>query len=176
MIPAAPAAPPAVAAQPSSPPSAACKGPEHRQLDFWIGEWDLVIRQRKAPESSEWDEAKGRNHIQAILGGCAVEESFTGEGPGAPWAGRSLSMYRPEGRWRQTWVDDGGDYLAFTGGMKDGKMILTGEPREKEGKTVMMRMVFSDITPEHLSWSWDRSVDAGATWTPIMTIGYTRRR
>lgn len=85
-----PAAPPSTPAAVTSPaaipslPSAVCKSAEHRQLDFWIGDWDLVIRVRKGPEVNEWDEAKGRNRIQAILGGCAIEESFTGEGPGAP--------------------------------------------------------------------------------------------
>ena len=43
---------------------------------------------------------------------------FTAEGPGQPWAGRSYSMWQPAtGQWRQTWVDDSGSYLAFTGGL-----------------------------------------------------------
>jgi hypothetical protein len=35
----------------------ACAEPERRQLDFWVGDWDLVIRQRADPKTDEWKEA-----------------------------------------------------------------------------------------------------------------------
>jgi len=37
----------------------------------------------------------------------------------------------------------------------------------------VMRMVFSGITREHLTWRWEASTD-GKTWKPMMTIAYTR--
>lgn len=172
----APAKPEPQASRPEAP-SKACAAPEHRQFDFWIGEWDLVLRARKSPTSDEWSEATATNHIRSLLGGCVIEESFTAAGPESPWAGVSVSSYQPQtSKWRQTWVDDQGSYLAFAGGWQDGKMTLLGEPRVKEGKTIQMRMVFSEIRQDHIYWTWERTEDAGGAWTPMMTIRYTRRR
>ena len=174
-------APPAAATTEAPPPvppvttADACKAEEHRQFDFWIGHWNLVVSTRKAKDSDEWVESPATNHIQSILAGCAIEESFRAEGPGSPWAGRSVSVYvAATKQWRQTWVDDQGSYLAFTGGMESGRMVLHGEPRQSNGKLVQMRMVFSDITANHITWTWERTTDGGATWTPAMIILYTR--
>jgi hypothetical protein len=151
----------------------ACATPEHRQLDFWIGDWDVSVRARSAPDKDEWAEAKGTQHIESILGGCAIAESFAAEGPGQPWAGRSYSSWQPaEKRWRQTWVDDGGSYLAFTGGLEGGTMALYGEPRA--GK--QMRMVWLDVKPDALRWEWQRSTDGAKSWKPMMIIEYRRRK
>jgi hypothetical protein len=171
--------PAAVAAAPTAAvpkkPSAACSSPEHRQFDFWHGDWDVTVRARKAPDG-QWAMAAGTQHIESILGGCATAEHFTAEGPGQPWAGASYSSWQPKlGKWRQTWVDDGGGYLAFTGGMEDGAMTLYGEPREKDGVESQMRMRFLEVRPESLHWKWERTTDDGATWDSMMEIDYRRR-
>jgi len=154
----------------------ACTGRE-RELDFWIGEWDVVVRARKAPTSDEWSEARGRNTISRTLGGCAIEERFEALGPQSPWRGASFSRFvASESRWRQTWVDDEGGYMLFVGGPDPIGFVFTGEPRTKDGTTSQMRMVFHDVTPNGLGWRWERTVDGGATWTPMMTIAYARAR
>lgn len=170
--PAAPAAAPTPL--PASAIVAACASPAHRQFDFWIGDWDLVV-QAKQTADGPWDEARATQHVEPILGGCAISETFTAEGPGQPWAGRSYSMWQPTtGQWRQTWVDDSGSYLAFTGGLDGGVMTLVGEPREQRGKRVLMRMVFLDVTATSLRWEWQRQLDGGP-WEPQMIITYRRR-
>lgn len=177
--PAGPGAPvgPVAAAAPPTPPTSvavACAAPEHRQFDFWIGAWDLVVKTRAAPDGP-WTEARATQRIEAILGGCVIAEHFEADGPGTPWAGRSYSMWQPAlGAWRQTWVDDQGGFLAFTGAVEDGAMTLYGEPRDKDGHRVQMRMVFLDVTADALRWEWQRSVDDGA-WAPQMVIEYRRR-
>lgn len=154
-----------------------CASAEHRQLDFWIGTWDVTIRARQSPTSDAWGEASGTQRIEAILGGCAIAEHFTADGPAQPWAGNSYSVWQPQlGKWRQTWVDDGGSYLAFTGGIEDGVMRLYGEPRTVNGETVQMRMVFEDVTADTLHWQWQRSTDDWKTFTAMMTIDYKRHR
>ena len=153
----------------------ACDGAP-RDLDFWVGEWDLVVRARTAPDRDEWDVAHGTNRIARVLGGCSIEESFTADGPDKPWAGKSLSIWVPaDKRWRQTWVDDGGDYLTFAGGMDGKDMVLVGEPKVVGGKTRQMRMVFTDITPATLLWRWEGTTDGGKSWTPMLVIEYRRR-
>ena len=166
--PVAPAAPAAIVA--------ACSSADHRQLDFWIGDWDVKVRARTAPDKDEWGEAKGTQHIEPLLGGCAIAEHFTAEGPGTPWAGKSYSMWQPKlGKWRQSWVDDSGNFIALTGGVEAGVMTLYGEPREANGKPIQMRMVFQNVTKTSLHWEWQRTEDSWATNVPMMTIDYQRR-
>lgn len=171
---------PPPATSPSAPAptaiAAACAAPAHRQLDFWHGDWDVVVRARKAPTSEEWAEARGTNRVASSLGGCVTEEHFAAAGPGPAWAGRSVSQWvATDGKWHQTWVDDQGSYMLFVGEWKSGEMILDGEARTKDGVTTRMRMVFHDIAPAHLQWRWEATKDDGATWRPMMTIAYTKR-
>lgn len=145
------------------PPS--CDGSEWRQFDFWLGEWKLAYG--KGLES--------RNRITSILGGCAILEEFSGS-PGTKLEGRSFSVFDREARrWKQTWVDNNGSYLDFTGGWADGRMVLSRTAR-RGGETFLQRMVWQDITPDRLKWLWQRSDDQGGTWKTLWEIDYTRAR
>jgi hypothetical protein len=167
---------PAASAPPAAPRgSPSCTAPAFRQLDFWIGDWDVTVHARSAPTSDQWADARGHQHVEAILGGCAISERFTAEGPPTPWAGASYSMWQPAlGAWRQTWVDDSGSYLAFQGGLENGAFTLYGEPREVNGAQIQKRMVFREVTATSLRWSWEQSDDHWATATPLMRIDYRR--
>ena len=155
--------------------TSACAAPEHRQFDFWIGDWDLVVRAKTSPGSEAWSEAHATNEVRATYGGCAIEEHFVADGPGGAWAGHSISTFA-DGKWRQTWVDDQGSYMPFVGAFTGGEMILEGEPKVKDGRPFRMRMVFTAITANALKWRWERTEDDGASWRPTMTIDYSRRR
>jgi hypothetical protein len=146
----------------------ACATPEQRAFDFWLGDWAVTVRTRARADATTWQETHGSNHVSAILN----EERFTAEdGKAASWSGHSLSVWVPaQKRWRQTWVDDAGNYLAFTGAMQQGEMILVGEPRP-DGRT--MRRVFAAIARDRLEWRWEATRD-GKSWTPMMTIAYRR--
>ena len=98
----APPATPTNTAPPPSPPAGppapgtiakACAGPEFRQLDFWIGDWNVKIHARASPSSDQWADAVGTQHVRSILSGCAIEENFAAEGPPTPWAGRSFATF-----------------------------------------------------------------------------------
>ena len=127
-------------------PNKTCASAAHRELDFWIGDWDVAIHARQSPTSDAWGNARGHQHVEAILGGCAIAEHFTGDGPGTPWAGASYSSLQPQG-WRQTWVDDSGGYLALDGTPEGRAVTLYAEPREIGGPKFQMRMVYDHVTP-----------------------------
>jgi hypothetical protein len=154
----------------------ACSVPEARQLDFWIGDWSVKVRSRVAPDKDEWSaELPGSNHVSSVLSGCAIDESFVAlDTNGRSWSGRSHSTWiAAEKRWRQTWVDDSGNYLAFTGGMNGGEFVLVGEPRP-DGR--VMRMVFGAIAKDHITWRWEASRDGREPWRAMMIIEYKRLR
>jgi hypothetical protein len=49
-----------------------CSEPEQKQLEFWVGEWDLTW-----PGNSPSETAHGTNSVQRILEGCIVQENFS---------------------------------------------------------------------------------------------------
>jgi hypothetical protein len=149
-------------------PSPACDSAEHRQMDFWLGEWDAEYTQKGVT-------AKSRNRIAKVLGGCVIHEEFTGA-PGIALDGRSYSVYdRASGRWKQTWVDNSGGYLDFDGDVVDGNRVFARE-FQRQGKTIRQRMVFKDVQPDTFKWLWQRSDDLGATWNTTWEIDYRRVR
>jgi len=158
------------AAKPSN-----CTGSEFHQFDFWIGDWDLVVHARTTPSGNKWADARGHQHVEAILGGCAIAEHFTADGPPKPWAGASYSAWQPQlARWRQTWVDDRGGYIALDGGIEHGVMTLYGEPRDVDGLHIQMRMVFRDVTADTLRWEWQRTEDNWETAISMIIVDYRR--
>lgn len=152
-----------------------CDTPEGRQLDFWIGEWTLSwpAGQGGAPQD---EEGRGTNTISRILGDCIVYEEFESQTTGL--SGRSWSTYDARvGEWRQTWVDDQGSYLTFSGGLRDGRMELYGPMRTApDGTRFHMRMIWTAVTEDSLTWRYQRSSDGGETWTDRWVIHYRGTR
>jgi hypothetical protein len=146
-----------------------CLLPEQRQLDFWVGDWELTW-----PAEKEGQFDHGTNSIRRVLDGCVVEENFSAGGSGH-LRGKSVSIFdRLSGKWKQTWVDNEGGYLDFTGGWQDGQMTL-GREFIRDGRVVRQRMVFKNITPTELDWSWESSKDGGKTWQVNWPIHYKRK-
>jgi len=86
--------------------------PGFAALDFWVGEWDVLVD----------DEQVGTNQIEKVMSGCAIVEHWMGA-DGNP--GMSLFYYTPAtGIWRQVWVTP---YATRSGGVKEKTMIATYE-------------------------------------------------
>jgi len=145
-----------------------CTSPEFSQFDFWVGNWHA------SRIDSEGKVQKGTNIITKELGGCVIEENFaTGDNT---FIGRSLSMYNSVKKiWQQTWVDNAGSYLDFTGGLDGDRMILWRNAVTKSGKEILQRMVFYDITSESFTWNWESSSDKGVTWNLLWQISYKKK-
>ena len=137
--------------------------PEGHLFDFWLGDWDAT-----------WGEDQhGTNRVTAILDHAVILENFDGR-PSTPLIGMSTSVYNvPLGKWQQTWVDNQGGYLDFIGEFADGKMILARRAN-LNGRSVLQRMVWYDITPDRFEWNWERSTDEGQTWQVLWAIHYVR--
>jgi hypothetical protein len=146
-----------------------CSEPEQKQLEFWVGEWNLTW-----PGNSAGETAHGTNSVHRILDGCIVEENFSGGD--AHLRGQSASIFDAgAGKWKQTWVDNEGGYLDFVGEFKDGQMILAREAIRPDGSKGLQRMVFKNITQDEFDWSWEGSKDGGKTWTVVWPIHYKRK-
>ena len=160
---------PAAAAQSETPPEP-CHEAEFRQLDFWVGEWDLSWDQ---PDGSQ---GQGSNVItRAPYGNCVIMENFDGA-PTLPFKGMSVSTYsKLVGEWRQTWVDDQGGYFSLHGGPQDDGTFILEMDRYDE-KVPFLRMKWEDIAEDSLVWRWQQKEDADAEWTDRWVLNYSRRK
>jgi len=133
-----------------------CEGSEHRQFDFWIGDWDVTANGKPA----------GHNRIEKILNGCVLQENWEGAGGGT---GKSFNMYdRRDGKWKQTWVDGQGSRLDLSGSYDAEKktMTLTGTtPGQKPGVIVQHEIAWTQLPDGTVRQHWRLSRDGGATWT-----------
>jgi hypothetical protein len=142
-----------------------CSAEEHRQFDFWIGEWEV-----RAPDGT----LAGTNSITRIQGGCALLESWQGK---SGLTGTSLNVYDSvRGRWHQTWVDSRGSVLQLEGGRTGAKMILAGATRSPGGETVTERITWERTDGGAVRQLWEQSSDGGKSWTVAFEGRYTRRR
>ena len=135
------------------------------ELDFWLGTWTVT-----------WEGGSGTNRLERILGGRVIHERFEGhtDDGSAPLRGQSWSVFEPARRlWRQTWVDDQGGYLDLVGERVDGSFAFVRDAPER-GEGARQRMVFRDVADDSFRWTWELSVDGGATWEVRWEIAYLR--
>jgi hypothetical protein len=162
------AAAPAARADDAKPaPKPACIAPEHRQFDFWLGDWDVRDGDGKLV---------GRNVLTPLHGGCALLENWTGNGG---TTGTSLNLWDAEThRWHQTWVDSGGGLLLLDGGFADGRMVLTGAAPPGPGAPdgTLNRITWAPLPDGRVRQQWESSTDKGRTWKSAFDGYYTKRR
>lgn len=131
------------------------------QFDFWLGAWDVT-----------WGaDGKATNLVLRIMDDKVIQENFSS----ADLNGMSVSVYDAERNlWCQTWVDNNGTYLDFTGRFEDGKMILIRDAVVRD-EACKQRMVWYNIETSQFDWNWERSDDGGAAWRVLWQIKYTRK-
>jgi hypothetical protein len=148
---------------PPAPPPA-CTAAEHRQFDFWLGEW-IVERPDTGAEV-------GRSTIAAVSGGCALHEHWRGA---SGYTGQSLNAFdATRGEWTQHWIGADGVVLRLAGGLRDGAMVLEGELPAKDGGVQRQRITWTSADDGRVTQHWQTSDDGGATWATSF-LGVYRR-
>jgi hypothetical protein len=148
-----------------------CKSmPEARQLDFWIGTWDVAPW--NAPPGTPRGVA-GFNDIQPILEQCVVHENWTGGGGGE---GKSYNFFDVNRRkWRQVWIADGGGSLDYTGEFRDGAMRFEGWTVNPQGGRMLQKLTLTPFGRDTVRQTFEVSADSGKTWTATFDARYVRR-
>jgi len=149
-----------------APIYAIAQSPENA-FDFWVGNWAITYT------NYQGNKVEANNSITKILDGTVLEENFND--PGTGLKGKSLSVYNPRTRtWHQAWADNQGSYYDFVGEIDGKNRIFRTKMVEKDGKQIIQRMRFYDITKNSLTWDWESSIDNGKTWTLAWRLNYTR--
>jgi hypothetical protein len=139
--------------------------PSADDFDFWLGAWTV-----------RWGEGgaeTGRNVVTRGFGRHVVEERFDGR-PGVDLVGMSVSVFDPHRElWRQTWVDDAGNYFALAGNLVGGAMVLRCEHHNAPEPDAVYRMRFFEIERDSLTWTWERAA-GGAAFEELWRLAYER--
>jgi hypothetical protein len=147
-------------------PSAPCAGPEFRQFDFWLGDWDTY----ELPDTSQ---VVARNRVTSILGGCVLREAYE-QNDGL--VGESYSLWdAARGVWHQSWVTNRGTLLLLDGRLEGGRMVLTGSEKTATGTASLLRGIWW-VEGKDVREKADRSTDDGKTWVPVFDIVFRPHR
>jgi hypothetical protein len=141
-----------------------CAAPESHQFDFWIGDWVVT--------DSAGAKVLGTEHNVAVLGGCALQENWSGSDGSV---GTSLNAYIVGAKkWHQSWIANNGNLLLLDGAFAGGKMVLQGASTGPKG-TIVNRITWTPLADGRVRQMWDISTDGGKTWV-VSFDGYYKRK
>jgi hypothetical protein len=146
-------------------------------FDFALGTWKTHLKRLQHPltGSGTWVEYDGQSVVRKVWNGRANLEEFQASGPGHIEA-LTLRLYNPESRqWNQVWStsSDGNPSQTMIGEFKNGR----GEFFDQEpfnGRSVFVRWVWSDITPNSCRFEQSFSDDGGKSWEVNWVNTYSR--
>jgi hypothetical protein len=175
---AAPAAPVAARAA-SQPPQQAQHDGQH-DFDFNLGTWHTHIKRLQHPltASNSWVEMQGTVVVRKVWDGRAELEEIEADGAAGHFEGLTLFLYNPEAhQWSQIFSNskDGTVAQPVIGEFNNGR----GEFYDQEpyhGRTILVRVVWSDITADSHRFEQSFSDDGGKTWEPNFVATLTRAK
>ena len=139
--------------------------PHSRQLDFWVGEWNVQDRAGNHV---------GESSVQRILGDCVIFENWSGSLGGH---GKSFNSYNSaEGWWQQNWVSDGGQTNDFTHGVREGNAMVYHGIGHNGASTYPTKLSFFDLPDGTVRQLSEYSTDQGKTWTTGYDFIYVRKK
>ncbi len=169
----------AARAEPQSQSGEALRDGSH-DFDFNLGVWHTHIKRPVDPFSSSGDfvELNGTVTVRKIWGGRAELEEIEADGPKGHWEGMTLFLYNPQAhQWSQTFMSAKGATLnaPTIGSFHDGRGELFAQDTYN-GKSILVRGVWADITPDSHTYTESYSADGGQTWVQAFFGGLTREK
>lgn len=142
-------------------------------FDFNLGVWHTQIQRIKNGETTEM---AGTVTVRPVWGGRASLEEIEVDGPKGHWEGLTLFTFNPAAhQWVQTFINSSANYAnPLVGSFANGRGELFASDTV-DGKAVLVRGVWSDITADAHRYEESYSRDGGATWTPAFIAKLTRQ-
>jgi hypothetical protein len=160
-------------------PTPAAQTPDgQHDFDFNFGTWKTHIKRLAQPlsGSSTWTEYNGTVTVRKIWDGRAQLEEIEADGTAGHLKGLTIFLYNPQShQWSQTWasINDGTLQPSTIGGFKDGRGELFGADTFN-GRSILVRTAWSEITPNAHHFEQSFSDDGGKTWEPNFVASLTR--
>jgi hypothetical protein len=162
-------------------PSSAAAHDGRHDFDFHFGRWKTHIARLTHPATgaSRWGTLDGTVVVRPVWNGRANLEEVDAAGPGGHFEGLGLFVYNPQARqWSLSFARAGDGALGSppsVGEFKNGR----GEFFDQElvnGKSVIVRILWLNITPNSHRFEQAVSSDGGRTWETNFRASLTRDR
>ncbi len=152
----------------ATPAPAGAKRDGQHDFDFEIGNWKTHLRRLQQPltGSTDWVEYQGTSVVSKIWNGRANLVELEVDGPAGHIQGLSLRLYNPQShQWSIHFASSKAGTMSppTIGEFKNGR----GEFYSQEslnGKSILVRQVWSDITADSGRFEQSFSDDGGKTW------------
>jgi hypothetical protein len=138
-------------------------------FDFYFGSWKQHLKRLLHPltGSTTWAEFDGTIVVRKVWDGRANLNEFEGEGPSGHIEGLTLRLYNPQTRqWSLYWANSKAGVLNLpptVGEFKDGRGEFFCQDT-LEDRFILVRYIWSDITPNSAHFEQSYSDDGGKTW------------
>jgi len=136
-------------------------GEEYKRLDFWLGEWDVFVKDKKTASSN----------ITKSEGGCTLHEDYkTLNG----FYGRSMNYFDPEDKkYTQIWIDKFNSITVFKE-VESKKGYLKMQADKGNGTLTNMDYTL-DPNTGNVTQTMESSKDEGKTWKQSFVGVYKKR-
>ncbi len=150
------------------------RGASH-DFDFLMGRWRIQNRKllKLLQGCDEWETFEATQQAWPLPGRIGNYDEFVAESWRPGYVGMALRVFNPETqRWSIYWLTNrnggiDGKTGALTppvvGGFKDGIGIFEGRD-ELEGRPILVRFIWSNISRDSANWEQEFSADDGRTW------------
>jgi hypothetical protein len=150
-------------------------------FDFEIGTWKIHLKRLKdrLVGSTTWVEFDGSSVTRKVWDGRANLEEFETDSPdGVHIEGMTLRLYDPQThQWSLYWANSKSGAIGqpTIGEFKNGRgEFFDTEPSGPEGRSILVRFVWSNITPNSAHFEQSFSDDGGKTWEVNWITDQTR--
>jgi hypothetical protein len=160
-----------------SPPATSAERNGQHDFDFLFGRWKVHLK-RKVPGIDRWTESDGYGIYRKVWGGRANLNEFFAESPKDHIEGLTLRTYNGVTHlWSVYWANsrDGILSSAQVGKFDHGQGEFYAQDNS-DGKSTLVRYVWSKITPNSAHFEQALSEDGGRSWevnwiSDMMRIG-----
>jgi hypothetical protein len=145
-------------------------------FDFLVGSWKIMNRKLKQPlsGSEDWDDFRSSSECRRVFDGAANFEEISI--PERGFSGLTLRLFDPTRKeWSIYWASsrDGCLQPPVVGHFHDG--VGTFYSHETyNGAEIMVRFIWSNITPSSARWEQSFSIDEGETWEVNWIMEFSR--
>ncbi len=149
-------------------------------FDFNVGTWKTHIKRIKNPLTGSTDciELNGTVSVRKVWGGRAQLEEIEANGPNGHWEGMTLFLYNPQAhQWSQSFVNSkiGTLTTPLIGEFKNGRGEFFSQDT-LDGKSILVRGVWSGIAGDSHRYEESYSDDGGQTWKAAFIATLTREK
>lgn len=145
---------------------------------FLVGRWNVQHRRLKTRlvGDTQWEDFAGTCVNWPLMDGVGNVDDNVLELPNGTYRGVGVRAFNAQTRqWSIWWIDSrlGGMDPPVRGGFKDGVGVFQGADTH-EGRPIIARFRWSEITATTAKWDQAFSTDGGKTWETNWLMQFTR--